>query len=167
MALLPILTAPDPRLKKQCAPVESVDGTIRQLIDDMLETMYNAPGVGLAAPQVDVLKRVIVVDVSKDEEERAPHCLVNPELTWVSDHDNNYEEGCLSLPDYYGEVARPSHERAETQHDPAQAPESKEIRQAARQLRDRVKAAGNGSAPHRLHGNPGLRGDPAKGLGGA
>ena len=108
MALLPILTAPDPRLKKQCAAVESVDGTIRRLIDDMLETMYNAPGVGLAAPQVDVLKRVIVVDVSKDEEERAPHCLVNPELTWVSDHDNNYEEGCLSLPDYYGEVARPA-----------------------------------------------------------
>ena len=108
MALLPILTAPDPRLKKRCAPVESVDHRIRRLMDDMLETMYNAPGIGLAAPQVDVLKRVIVVDISKDEDARAPHCLVNPELTWVSDHDNNSEEGCLSLPDYYGEVVRPA-----------------------------------------------------------
>jgi peptide deformylase len=108
MALLPILTAPDPRLKKKCVPVESVDDRIRRLIDDMLETMYNAPGIGLAAPQVDVLKRVIVVDISKDEEAKAPHCLVNPELIWVSDHDVNYEEGCLSLPDYYGEVVRPA-----------------------------------------------------------
>lgn len=108
MALLPIITAPDPRLKKKCAAVQSVDDGIRRLIDDMLETMYAAPGIGLAAPQVDVLKRVIVVDIAKDEEPKAPHCLVNPELVWVSDHDNNYEEGCLSLPDYYGEVVRPA-----------------------------------------------------------
>ncbi len=108
MALLPIITAPDPRLKKVCKPVEAVDDEIRQLMDDMLETMYNAPGIGLAAPQVGVLKRVIVVDVSGDEEPKAPLFIANPELVWVSDDDAKYEEGCLSLPEYYGDVVRPA-----------------------------------------------------------
>ena len=108
MALLPIITAPDPRLKKVCAPVEAVDDQTRQLMDDMLETMYNAPGIGLAAPQVGVLKRVIVVDISGDDEENAPLFMANPELVAVSDDDASYEEGCLSLPEHYGEVIRPA-----------------------------------------------------------
>ncbi len=107
MALLPIITAPDPRLKRIAAPVERVDDEIRRLIDDMLETMYDAPGIGLAAPQVGVLKRVLVVDVGKDAEARAPQCLVNPELLWVSEEEICNEEGCLSLPDHYAEVVRP------------------------------------------------------------
>ncbi|WP_422368885.1 peptide deformylase [Pelagibius sp.] len=108
MALLPIITAPDPRLKKVCTPVETVDADIRRLMDDMLETMYNAPGIGLAAPQVGVLKRVIVVDVAAEDQPRAPLCMANPELIWVSDDDATYEEGCLSLPEHYGDVVRPA-----------------------------------------------------------
>ncbi len=107
MALLPILIAPDPRLKKVAAPVEAVDDDIRRLMDDMLETMYEAPGIGLAAPQVGVLQRVIVVDVAPEGEERDPHFLANPEITWVSDDDATYNEGCLSLPDHYADVVRP------------------------------------------------------------
>ncbi len=108
MALLPIITAPDPRLKQACDPVDQVDDEVRQLLDDMLETMYDAPGIGLAAPQVGVLKRVIVVDVSHEDEDNAPLKMVNPELTWVSDHDASYDEGCLSLPEHYAEVVRPA-----------------------------------------------------------
>jgi peptide deformylase len=108
MAILPIITAPDPRLKRVCAPLEHVDGEVRQLLDDMLETMYRAPGVGLAAPQVGVFKRVLVVDISKEGEERRAHRLINPELLWTSDEDASYEEGCLSLPDQFAEVARPA-----------------------------------------------------------
>ncbi|MEO1192891.1 MAG: peptide deformylase [Pseudomonadota bacterium] len=107
MAVLPILVAPDPRLKKVAAPVVEVDDGIRRLMDDMLETMYLAPGIGLAAPQVDVLKRVIVVDVAPDGGPREPHCLVNPEITWVSEEDASYNEGCLSLPEHYADVVRP------------------------------------------------------------
>jgi len=108
MALLPIITAPDPRLKKVCAPVKAVDDEVRQLMDDMVETMYNAPGIGLAAPQVGVLKRVIVVDISGEDEEKQPLYMANPELVEVSDDDAAYEEGCLSLPEHYGEVIRPA-----------------------------------------------------------
>ena len=108
MALLPIITAPDPRLKKVCAPMEAVDDEIRQLMDDMLETMYNAPGIGLAAPQVGVLKRILVVDISGEDEEKQPLYMANPELVDVSDDDAAYEEGCLSLPEHYGEVVRPA-----------------------------------------------------------
>jgi peptide deformylase len=108
MAILPIIIAPDPRLKQISAPVARVDDEIRRLMDDMLETMYLAPGVGLAAPQVGVLKRVIVVDVSKDEDDRQPVRMANPELVWVSDDDANAEEGCLSLPEYFGDVVRPA-----------------------------------------------------------
>jgi peptide deformylase len=108
MTLLPIIVAPDPRLKQIAKPVKEVDAAVRKLMDDMLETMYQAPGIGLAAPQVGVLKRVLVLDLSKEDEPRQPLVLANPELTWVSDEDVTYEEGCLSLPDHYADVARPS-----------------------------------------------------------
>lgn len=107
MALLPIIVAPDPVLKKKAARVASVDAEVGKLMDDMLETMYLAPGIGLAAPQVGVLKRVIVVDVSK-EGERNPIQMANPEIIGVSDEDAAYEEGCLSLPEHYAEVVRPA-----------------------------------------------------------
>ncbi len=107
MAILPIIVAPDPRLKQIAAPVARVDDEIRQLMDDMLETMYRAPGIGLAAPQVGVLGRAIVVDISGKDEQRAPLRMANPELIEVSDEDVNYEEGCLSLPEHYAEVVRP------------------------------------------------------------
>ena len=107
MAVLPIIKAPDPRLKKRCAPVERVDDRIRRLMDDMLETMYAAPGVGLAAPQVGVTKRVIVVDTSDPEGERRPLLMANPEIVAASDEVALREEGCLSFPDQYEEVERP------------------------------------------------------------
>ncbi len=108
MAKLEIIAAPDSRLKVKSKPVKRVDDEVRRLLDDMLETMYAAPGIGLAAIQVGVAKRVITVDVSKEEEEAAPICLVNPEIIWVSDEDATYEEGCLSLPEHYAEVTRPA-----------------------------------------------------------
>ena len=108
MALLPILVAPDPRLKKISKPVTAVDDSIRKLMDDMLETMYQAPGIGLAAPQVGVLKRVIVLDIAREGEEPAPMRLVNPEVVWVSDDDATYNEGCLSVPEHYADVVRPA-----------------------------------------------------------
>ncbi|MGE5546675.1 MAG: peptide deformylase [Solirubrobacterales bacterium] len=107
MALLPILTAPDPRLKQKADRVEKVDDEIRRLMDDMLETMYDAPGIGLAAPQVGVGKRVVVVDIGKEEADRQPVRMANPEIVWVSDDDNSYEEGCLSVPEHYAPVVRP------------------------------------------------------------
>lgn len=106
MALLPILVAPDPRLKVKAKRVEKVDAETAQLMEDMLETMYAAPGIGLAAPQVGVSKRVIVVDVSP-EGERNPLRMVNPEILWTSDEMREYEEGCLSLPEQYDTVTRP------------------------------------------------------------
>jgi peptide deformylase len=106
MARLPILTAPDPRLKAKASPVARVDDEVRRLMDDMLETMYVAPGIGLAAPQVGVSKRVIVVDTAKEGEPAAPLKLANPEMVWLSDEDAVFEEGCLSVPEHYAEVAR-------------------------------------------------------------
>ena len=107
MAIRTILTAPDPRLKKKSKPVDSVDAEVRQLMDDMLETMYDAPGVGLAAPQVGVLKRIIVVDPARDDAPPAPLKMANPEIIWASDETKPHEEGCLSLPEEYDEVVRP------------------------------------------------------------
>ncbi|SMF07693.1 peptide deformylase [Tistlia consotensis] len=107
MAKLPIITAPDPRLKKKAEAVASVDSALRQLMDDMLETMYAAPGIGLAATQVGVMKRVIVLDIAREGEAPQPLRIANPELVWVSDEDASYEEGCLSLPEHYAEVVRP------------------------------------------------------------
>jgi peptide deformylase len=104
----PILIHPDPRLKKVCEPVTDLSDDLRQLADDMLETMYDAPGIGLAAPQVGVTRRLIVLDCVKDEgEEPRPLVMFNPEVVASSDETNTYEEGCLSIPDQYAEVTRP------------------------------------------------------------
>lgn len=105
----PILIHPDPRLKKVCAPVPDLSDELRALADDLLETMYAAPGIGLAAPQVGVLQRLIVLDCVK-EEGAAPRPLImfNPEVTASSDEMNTYEEGCLSIPEQYGDVTRPA-----------------------------------------------------------
>ena len=107
MAVLPILVAPDPRLKQRAKPVDRVDAEVRRLMDDMLDTMHGSRGVGLAAPQVGVSQRVIVVDVSGPDEEPQPYRLANPEVLWSSDAEVIAEEGCLSLPDQYAEVVRP------------------------------------------------------------
>ncbi len=106
MAILPVITAPDPRLKLKSEPVEKVDDAIRRLMDDMLETMHAAPGIGLAAPQVGVTKRVLVVDVVKEGEKSNPLKLANPEILWTSEEKAAFEEGCLSLPDQFAEVTR-------------------------------------------------------------
>jgi peptide deformylase len=111
MALLPILTAPDPRLKVKAKEVAAVDDEIRRLMDDMYETMHAAPGIGLAAPQVGVAKRVIVVDVSKDDEEKRVYKMANPLVVWQSDEMAVYNEGCLSLPEHYADVERPAEVR--------------------------------------------------------
>ncbi len=104
----PILIHPDPRLKKVCAPVAEITDDLRRLADDMLETMYDAPGIGLAAPQLGVLSRVIVLDCVKDEGATPrPLVMINPEIAAASDETNVYEEGCLSIPDQYAEVTRP------------------------------------------------------------
>jgi peptide deformylase len=107
MPIRPIITAPDPRLKVKARPVDKVDDDIRHLMDDMLSTMYAAPGIGLAAPQVGEAVRVIVLDVAGRDEEPQPMRLANPEIIWASDEIVACEEGCLSLPDHYAEVARP------------------------------------------------------------
>ncbi|SCA55643.1 peptide deformylase [Candidatus Terasakiella magnetica] len=107
MAILEILTAPDPVLKKKAAPVVDVNDSIRALLDDMLETMYDAPGIGLAAPQVGILQQVIVIDVSEDDEGAKPVKMINPEITWASEELASYEEGCLSVPKSFGDVERP------------------------------------------------------------
>ena len=106
MALLPIITAPDPRLKKVAEPVDSVDDDVRRLMDDMLETMYDAPGVGLAAPQVGVSRRVSVVDVARSGEEPQPMHLANPEIVSASEDVSVFEEGCLSLPEHFARLKR-------------------------------------------------------------
>jgi len=108
MAPLDVLVAPDPRLKLKAKPVETVDGQIRKLMDDMLETMYVAPGIGLAAPQVGRAVRVIVVDASREGEEKQPLRMANPEILWHSDELATYNEGCLSLPEHYADVTRPA-----------------------------------------------------------
>jgi peptide deformylase len=108
MAMLPIITAPDPRLKLKAKPVAAVDDKIRKLMAEMLETMYAAPGIGLAAPQVGVARRVIVIDCARDSEPRQPLKLANPELLWTSDEIMTVNEGCLSLPEHYADVERPA-----------------------------------------------------------
>ncbi len=107
MARLPIIVAPDPRLKGEAMAVDTVNDEVRTLMDDMLETMYDANGIGLAAPQVGILKRVIVVDVAPSDGEREPLAMANPEVIWESDVMVTKEEGCLSLPEHYAEVNRP------------------------------------------------------------
>lgn len=105
MAILEILEFPDPRLRTQAKPVVEVDDKLRQLIDDMFETMYDAPGVGLAATQINVHKRLVVIDVSEDKSQ--PLVFINPEITVLDDELNEYDEGCLSVPGFYETVTRP------------------------------------------------------------
>src|SRR5436305_2688213 len=107
MALREILVVPDPLLKQVSAPVEGVDDDLRLLMDDMLATMYAAPGIGLAAIQIGVPKRVIVMDLAGREEPPSPRYFVNPEIVWASEETKPWEEGCLSVPDIYDEVERP------------------------------------------------------------
>ncbi|WP_404423961.1 peptide deformylase [Thalassospira australica] len=108
MALRDILIIPDPRLKQECEEVAEVNDEIRELLDDMLETMYAAPGIGLAAPQIGVMKRLVVMDVSDDKEKPQPLKLVNPEIIWESEDTSVYQEGCLSIPEQYADVERPA-----------------------------------------------------------
>ncbi len=106
MALIPILLYPDPRLNKLAKPVQAVDRRIHQLIDDMLETMYEANGIGLAASQVDAHERLVVIDIS--QERNQPLVLINPEIVWASEEKHLNEEGCLSVPGIYDGVERSS-----------------------------------------------------------
>ncbi len=108
MAKLDIITLPDARLKHASSLVASVDTGIRKLLDDMLETMYAAPGIGLAAVQVGVMLRAVTIDISKEEDEDDPRFFVNPEIVWASEELSTYSEGCLSIPEFYEEVERPA-----------------------------------------------------------
>jgi peptide deformylase len=108
MAILPIITAPDPRLKLRAKPVARVDQRVRRLMDDMLETMYEAPGIGLAAPQVGEALQIIVVDCAREGEKPRPVRLANPVILWASDELMTVNEGCLSLPEHYADVERPA-----------------------------------------------------------
>ena len=112
MALRPIITLPDPKLRLVSRKIERVDDSLRRLIDDMIETMHEAPGVGLAAIQVAEPIRLLVVDVAKKEEASDPQAFINPEIVWSSEERSTYEEGCLSIPEYYAEVERPASVRA-------------------------------------------------------
>ena len=103
-----ILIEPEPILRKKCDPVEKVDDELRKLMNDMIETMYKAPGIGLAAIQIGILKRLVVIDISKDEKKRNPLFLINPEILNRSKKTSIYEEGCLSLPGQFAEIERPS-----------------------------------------------------------
>ena len=103
-----IILPPDQKLKKTCMPVTEVTEDIRAIAFRMLKTMYEAPGIGLAAPQVGILKRIFVMDCSEKDKISKPKICINPEIVWFSEQKNIYEEGCLSIPDFYGEVERPS-----------------------------------------------------------
>jgi peptide deformylase len=107
MAKREIITLPDPLLRTVSKPVKTVDAATRKLMDDMLETMYDAPGIGLAAVQIGVPKRLVVIDLAREGEEKQPLFLVNPEITWSSPEEAEYEEGCLSIPEYFDMVTRP------------------------------------------------------------
>ncbi len=103
-----ILTEPDPILRKKCEPFNNVDQTVKKLMNDMLETMYKAPGIGLAAIQIGILKRAIVIDISKNNENKKPLFFINPEIIYKSKKTSTYEEGCLSLPGQFAEIERPA-----------------------------------------------------------
>ncbi|WP_166418192.1 peptide deformylase [Cochlodiniinecator piscidefendens] len=109
MSIRPILIHPDPRLKKKCSPIEGITSEMKKLSEDMLETMYDAPGVGLAAPQIGITQRLIVLDCEKEDAATPkPIAMFNPEVIWESEALNVYEEGCLSIPEQYAEVERPA-----------------------------------------------------------
>ncbi|HSD92517.1 MAG TPA: peptide deformylase [Methyloceanibacter sp.] len=111
MKIRPILTIPDPVLRKLAAPVERVDDELRRLIDDMLATMYDAPGIGLAAPQIGISRRLIVMDPSKDDQPKTPMVMLNPEILDRSEEVRTHEEGCLSIPEFTAEIERPAKTR--------------------------------------------------------
>ena len=113
MAIRPILTAPDPRLKVVSEPVAKVDAEIRTLVDDMIETMYGADGIGLAAIQVGVPRRVLVMDIEQKDGKKNPKAYINPKILWASEELATFEEGCLSVPEIWDEVERPAKIRAE------------------------------------------------------
>ena len=113
MTIRPILTAPDPRLKAISTDVEVVDGEIRKLVDDMAESMYAAEGIGLAAVQIGVAKRVIVIDLDQKEGKKNPRAFINPKILWASDEKAVFEEGCLSVPEIWDDVERPARIKAE------------------------------------------------------
>ncbi len=113
MAARPILTAPDPRLKAVSTPVETVDAEIRKLITDMTDSMYAAEGIGLAAVQIGVAKRVIVIDLDQKDGEKNPRAFINPKITWASEEMATFEEGCLSVPEIWDDVERPARIKAE------------------------------------------------------
>jgi peptide deformylase len=108
MALREIIKLPDKRLRLKSDPIKRVDAGIRKLVDDLFETMYDAPGIGLAAIQVGVAKRVVTMDLSKKDDDHKPQVFINPEVIWKSDEISKYEEGCLSIPEFYEEVGRPA-----------------------------------------------------------
>jgi peptide deformylase len=111
MSIRPLVILPDSKLRLVSEPVKDITDEIRRLAEDMLDTMYDAPGVGLAAIQVGVPVRMVTMDVSKSDDERQPLVLINPEITWSSEEKRAYEEGCLSIPEYYEEVERPDRVR--------------------------------------------------------
>ncbi|MBX9455431.1 MAG: peptide deformylase [Rhizobium sp.] len=108
MTIKPLIILPDPVLRQVSAPFETIDDSVHALSSDMIETMYDAPGIGLAAVQIGIPRRMLVIDVSKEDEEKAPQVFINPEILQSSDERSVYEEGCLSIPDYYAEVERPA-----------------------------------------------------------
>lgn len=108
MPIRDIIKIPDKRLRLKSEPVQKIDAGIKKLVDDMFETMYDAPGIGLAAIQLGIAKRVVTMDLSKKENEQKPLVFINPEITWASEEKSQYEEGCLSIPEYYEEVERPA-----------------------------------------------------------
>jgi peptide deformylase len=111
MALREILILPDKRLRLVCEPVKTIDREIKTLVADMFETMYEAPGIGLAAIQIGVPRRVVTMDLAKKEEEKEPRVFINPEVLWTSEEKATYEEGCLSIPEFYEDVERPAQVR--------------------------------------------------------
>ncbi|WP_272955627.1 peptide deformylase [Affinirhizobium pseudoryzae] len=108
MTIKPLIILPDPLLRQVSKPIEQIDADVLKLADDMLETMYDAPGIGLAGIQIGVARRILVVDVSREGEEKQPLVVINPQILTSSDERSVYEEGCLSIPDYYAEVERPA-----------------------------------------------------------
>jgi len=112
MAIRPIIILPDARLRQASQPVKTVDDALRKLMDEMVETMHDAPGIGLAAIQIGVPQRIVVLDLAKKDEPPQPQFFVNPEIVWSSEEKSVYEEGCLSIPEYYEEVERPARIRA-------------------------------------------------------
>ena len=108
MTVREIIKLPDKRLRLVSEPVKRIDASLRKLVEDMFETLYAAPGIGLAGIQVGIAKRVIIMDLSKKDDTRKPEVFINPEITWASEEKSSYEEGCLSIPEYYEEVERPA-----------------------------------------------------------